>query len=367
MNERQKIVNNIQSIYDENENIIKIDNISIEFSTNKYASKKNAVWRIILNDKNISKHNSFKFTYLCATCNAKHIIGTTHMLRKINKCSLRCDSCKNVENDKCKNQSIFMKKYMNGEITKKEPIPKITDIFEKKNNSIKSFDDMDDDFKKNYFSFHLTNEDYERIKKNIISFQNGKYTDLENIEYWAIYNSTNQMNFTHIMFDKKENILFKPHQPILKCDVCENTWRAKSIERFKNTLKITCKDCTCVNKTFKIRKYKNINNENIIYQSKLELKFINWCNNSGLLIYNGPKIKYFHNNKELTYKVDFMYKNILIEIKDDHIWHKNDIKSGKWNAKETSVNELINKGIYKEFIMITPRNWMEKTTYLKAI
>jgi hypothetical protein len=86
----------------------------------------------------------------------------------------------------------------------------------------------------------------------------------------------------------------------------------------------------------------------------------------GLLINNGPKIKYSFNNKELNYRVDFIYGNILIEIKDNHIWHKNDIKSGKWNAKETAVNELIKQGIYKQFIMITPHNWMEKTTYLKS-
>ena len=65
---------------------------------------------------------------------------------------------------------------------------------------------MDDEYKTNYFGFHLTLEDYTRISKNIISFHNGKFKDIENIEYWPIYNSTNQMNFTHnIIFDSTTN------------------------------------------------------------------------------------------------------------------------------------------------------------------
>ena len=27
----------------------------------------------------------------------------------------------------------------------------------------------------------------------------------------------------------------------------------------------------------------------------------------------------------------------MIEIKDPHIWHKDQVKSGKWNAKENSA------------------------------
>jgi hypothetical protein len=167
------------------------------------------------------------------------------------------------------------------------------------------------------------------------------------------------------MYHKKENIIFKPHQPILKCDNCEYNWRAKSIEKFKNDIKIMCKECVCVNKTFIIRKYKNIIKETIMYQSKLELKFIDWCNNNGIIIRNGPKVSYFFNNKERTYKIDFQINKTLIEIKDNHIWHMNDLKSGKWAAKENAAKELIQKGIYNEYKMITPKNWVKELNNLK--
>ena len=359
----------------DNEEIV-INSIKLEFSTNKYSAKKNSIWHIILNNKNISKKDKYYFKYNCVSCNMSHIVATTQMLRKINKGSIRCDLCKNSDIEKCLTQSLFMKNNMiacPGNIVHVEPIIEDKTFLKIKNDSMRIFNSMDDDFKNNYYSFHLTDDDYKRISKNIISFQNGKYTDLDQIEYWSIYNSMNQMNYTSVLYCKKNNLVFKAHQPIMKCDNCMTTWRAKSIERFKNCYKIMCKDCSFVNKTFKIRQSKNINNEMILYQSKLELKFINWCNNNNILLYNGPKLIYNFENKTRTYRVDFLIKftrsshDILIEVKDNHIWHKNDMISGKWNAKEMAVHEAIKKGEYKEYYMITPKNWMEIIDKLNKI
>ena len=375
----------------DNEEIV-INSIKLEFSTNKYSAKKNSIWHIILNNKNISKKDKYYFKYDCVSCNMSHIVATTQMLRKINKGSIRCDFCKNSDMEKCLMQSRFMKNNMiacpSNMVQPVEPIIKDNtsqDSCEQRNNtpthsflkikndSIRIFNSMDDDFKNNYYSFHLTNDDYMRISKNIISFQNGKYTDIDQIEYWPIYNSMNQMNYTSVLYCKNNNTVFKAHQPIMKCDNCMTTWRAKSIERFKNCYKIMCKDCLFVNKTFKIRQFKNINNELILYQSKLELKFINWCNNNNILLHNGPKLIYNFENKTRTYRVDFLIKSmseshdILIEVKDNHIWHKNDIISGKWKAKEDAVHEAIKKGEYKEYYMITPKNWMEIIDKLNKI
>ncbi len=364
MEQRSIILKSIIKITDENNNNLDITNIKLELNSHKYSSKKNEIWHINLDEKNISRRNKYNFTYICSSCDNKHIISTTQMIRKIVKCSMRCYLCRNKDEEKIKKQiQSCNDKKNNLNLQEIKTINKT--IFDIRDESIKEFELMDDEYKNNYFGFHLTIEDYTRISKNIISFHNNKFTDLENIEYWPIYNSTNQMNFTHIMYHKKENILFKPHQPILKCDNCENNWRAKSIEKFKNDIKIMCKSCLFVNKIFKLRKYKNTINETILYQSKLELKFIDWCNNNGIIIKNGPNIKYNFNNKERTYRIDFMIEKILIEIKDNHIWHSQDLKSGKWDAKEQSALELVKQGIYNEYKMITPKNWVKELQILK--
>lgn len=94
-----------------------------------------------------------------------------------------------------------------------------------------------------------------------------------------------------------------------------------------------------------------------MYQSKLELKFIDWCNTNLIRVLNGPNVKYIFNEIERTYRVDFQIKNTLIEIKDTHIWHRNNIVSGKWGAKVKAVNDLITNMKYDNFLLVQPTNW----------
>jgi hypothetical protein len=173
------------------------------------------------------------------------------------------------------------------------------------------------------------------------------------------------MNFTSVMYDKINKTIFKAHQPILKCDKCNQSWRAKSIEKFKNSLKILCKNCSFVNKTFKIRLFHNCNNEQILYQSQLELKFIKWCNENKIVINNGPKISYIFENKNHTYKIDFQIMDLLIDIKDNHIWHQKDLLFSKWNAKELAANDFLKNSIYSDYLLINPKNWIKQLNNIK--
>jgi hypothetical protein len=372
--ERMKLVNNITHITDTSGLELKDFNLAIEFSQKKYSAKKTAIWHLLLNGKSISRKDVYNFMYTCVTCGSKHKITTVSLLRKINKCSHVCIECVNLNAQKRTTHSTNFATYVNRRNdTNVQTEPVVKSYVQKREECLVKFNALDDDYKQAYFNTHLTPEDYMRVRKNIISFHNGKYTDLDDIEYWPVYNSTNQMTFTHMMYHKSQGIIFKPHQPILKCDNCDEHWRAKSIERFKNCVRILCKTCSLVNNTFILRRYQNVNREPILYQSKLELKFINWCNNNGIVVKNGPIISYTFAGKERTYRVDFIIENanILIEIKDNPkkglYGHRNDFESGKWQAKETAANEQVNKGIYKKYMMITPITWMAQTKALLAV
>ena len=347
MDERLKILNNIIEIMKDNIPI-EIKSIKLEFSSNKYSSKKNSIYHITLNDKHLSKRDAFNIKYKCITCESIHIVGTTQFLRKINKCSYRCSSCGSG--------SICVNK------DEKQIVP--LSLKEQKEESDKLFYEYDDDFKNTYYSYHLTNEDYTRISKNIISLQNGKYK-IEDLEYWSVFKTNNQMLFSSVFYDNTNNLIIKANQPILQCDNCNNNWRAKTLEKYKNCHKILCSSCTLCNKTFKIRTTKNCINDIILYQSKLELNFINWCNNNSIIVKNGPALSYVFQGIERKYKVDFMIKDLLIEIKDNHIWYRNDIKTGKNEAKINAVKEAIKNGDYKEYYLITPDIWVNTLKTIK--
>jgi hypothetical protein len=245
-----------------------------------------------------------------------------------------------------------------------EPKKSLLDIHKDSQNEFERYPDQ---YKNSYLLSHLTYEDYERIKSKIISFGNGAYLDISNYEFWSIYKVKNQMCFSSVLYDKKNNCIFKANQPILRCDNCQRDWRCKSIEQFKNCYKILCQECKLCNRTFKIRPTKNVNNEILVYQSKLELKFIEWCATNNLVVVNGPYIEYFFNEKSDIYRVNFQIGDILIEIKDFHIFHKNQIDSGKWEAKDKAVKKYINDNRLNKYYFITPNNWNQMLFELKNI
>jgi len=70
------------------------------------------------------------------------------------------------------------------------------------------------------------------------------------------------------------------------------------------------------------------------------------------------------NNKNCTYKVDFAIPKIktLIEIKDNHIWHREQVSSGKWGEKIKGVdNYIITSSMYSNFKVIFPKNYVVET------
>ena len=76
---------------------------------------------------------------------------------------------------------------------------------------------------------------------------------------------------------------------------------------------------------------------------------------NSILIENGPKVLYFFNKKERTYNIDFKINNILIETKDNHIWHKKEIESGKWVLKSKSAKEYCKRN-NMEYKLIFPKD-----------
>lgn len=349
MDERQRIINNITNITDDSGNKIQLldgSGICLQFNDNKYSAKKLSVWQILVNGKRLTKSSKYLFEYNCVSCGSKYSLCPMALIRKVNKCVLTCIEC--VRNA----YPVLHQTHMT--------------YVEKRDAAIRAFDAMDDDYKSAYFLRHLTPDDYKRISKNIVGFQNGNITDFENIEYWPVYNTTTELSFTHIMYNTKTQTVFKPHQPIIECDHCAKNWRADTIEKFKNHYRIYCPQCwnnTC-NTKFRYRNCYNINNSSVMYCSLQELKFINWCNNNGILVNNGTVISYEFASEIKTYRIGFLVGNTLIDIKDN-IWDRDKRTGPKWQAKESAARKLVSDGKYDDYIIITPKIWIDNVKYLK--
>lgn len=92
-------------------------------------------------------------------------------------------------------------------------------------------------------------------------------------------------------------------------------------------------------------------NENLHYQTKPELEFINYCLSENINVYDGPTIPYFFNNNWHIYYVDFETDKYIIEIKASHFWFKKDLYTGKIEAKNKAAKEYA-LSVNKEFLFL---------------
>lgn len=327
--------------------------LTIEKIVAKYSNTETPIFKLVLDGKAISRNNNFVLKYKCLTCEVQQEITLNLFMRKVNKDSVRCVSCRNSEETKRVNQSQFMKnnfsKVLTGEYEKKETIKvksaTLNDHIEK---SRKDWDLEDDDFKDAYNLSHLSVQEFENIRNRITDIGNGKLKDLTDWIYEPYYRVYNQTRYTPMLINKNTNLVEKPYYVSFTCDNCGEGFQHRDLEIVKNKIKILCKDCSFCNRVFRVRQLKLTNGELILWQSVFERRFIEWCQENDITIKNGPKVPYMFQEKQRTYRIDFELpqKKMIIEIKDNHCWHKEQVASGKFAAKEEAANKWAQENGY---------------------
>jgi hypothetical protein len=327
-----------------------------------YSSKKKTIKCLELDGEHVSKHKPYIIKYKCKICDNTVEVGICQYLRKIQKTEpSRCRYCVNLDPIKTAIHSDLLKNKPCTRYWKIEkPIKTILSIQEIKNISESEFyRELDSDEQLSYFTFHLTVEEFSRIKKHIISIYSGRLL-IDNLEYFPIWKCSNQMKYTCMLYNSIEDKIEKPSQIQCKCEICDSLFNIKNLHSLKNKYKVLCQSCSLCRNTFKKRAMINNKDEKVIVQSQLEIKFVKWCQEKDILVRNGPKLNYVWNDTQHTYHVDFELPELkwLIEIKDMHIWHQQQITNGKWDAKEKVALEQVNNGTYSRFITLFPNNWM---------
>ena len=366
MDEENRILlkNNLIKIFHKTTNEeLDITTISIQKIIHKNSNTKEPVYRIFHNETCLTKNNKFCVIYKCIICNREITSMLNNITRKINKNNIYCLHCKETD-EKSNNHSLILRKI----IDKKFKPKKLDTILEKLNLDSILFNDMDDDFIKNYFKRNLTLEEFERIRDKIISIQNDKIVLTDKYIYYPTVKINNQTLFNPYLYNSETDTIEKIQYIKYKCECCNNIFINRDLYIQKNKYKIFCGDCNFTNNIFKIRIFKNCINKNITYQSQFELKFVKFCNENKILVCDGPNIQYYWNNKTRKYRVDFYIPKmkLLIEIKDNHHWHKQNKENGKWDSKLNGVTEYLKNEIQeKKYIVIYPKNYMKEIKNIK--
>ena len=306
--------------------------LEFKYFNHKYSNFSGNTINLFLDNNYISNKDTY-IKYKCS-CNQ---INNILLKRFLTKKTLSCRYCSN-ENIKLPKHKQNKKELTNVEII---------------DNSNIAFNKESEKFKLKYFTKHLTNIEFNLLKSKIYSVDNVLYK--EHIFYEHIKHYNHYKYSQKVLIDNKF-ITFKKVK--FYCDCCGEIFSTSRDYKKKSYTDILCRRCHLNNKVFNIKKMVNINNDIITYQSLLELRLIEYCNNNNILIEDGKIIDYIFNGKKLKYYVDFFIpsKNLLIEIKDDHCWYKKEVETGKWEAKMIGV-EIFLKNINYQYSLVFKKDF----------
>lgn len=316
----EKLSNSITSVFNADGIEILFTNAELKYNIGYWTHGKTTL-SLFLDGKKCQVKGT-KVTYKCS-CGR---INTILLKKFLRKTKLACVHCAETR-EKSEWHSKVMQAKKNG-----------IDLTHKKIATCYDFDIETDEFKDAYWKYsqNLTVEEFNKVLKYIYSIDGVVLDSIRNIEYLPTEPCKNQKKYTPMVSMDGVKHCFK--NIYLKCPFCGKIFRIS--RGFKQRIldhNFDCLECRFVNKSFALRKY----NEELLYQSNKELEFIEKCVKLGIAIKNGPRIPYFFNNSKHNYRIDFEIPSLkeMIEIKDMHIWHKNQLKSGKWQAKENAAIE----------------------------
>lgn len=329
MNENllKELSNAIIEVFDKNGNKIEFSNVEIKLlecnrSHDKY------IKAVYLDSERIPI-NGTKITYKCSCGNIRKIL----LKKFISKPRLRCSKCSEDE-EKRKNHSLFFKNGFQIRTTEKKHIDY-------------NFDDESNEFKKMYYEKHLTDEEFLIFIKHVTSI-NGINISNKDVKYLSHYKCNNQYKYNPCVNIDNSIIPFK--NIIVKCPICGSEYKISQYRCKKDKFKtnFSCRKCKFFNLKFPILKYKTVFGDIINYQSKLEMNFINLCEKKGIRVLDGFQVEYLYNNRNHVYISDFYlpaYK-MVVELKDNHIWHLKQVENGKWGAKEKAICNFCKENDY---------------------
>lgn len=191
---------------------------------------------LLIDGKKISKRCTHRIVYTCIRCEKTCILRLATFANKIRRGYKGCKYCYTEHVNIC--------------------IPDLSEIVSSE-----------------YFKKELTDSEFERIRSSIHSIQN-KFTNLNNFIYIPIVQYGNV--FKPMLYDKERNVYEEIVNIVLTCEKCQGMFSCKYLNQIKNNFTILCNEC----KKIKSLKFGIIHN--IVYKTRLEMKFIDYAIRNGI-------------------------------------------------------------------------------------
>lgn len=309
--------------------LIDVDGKEINFKTceiklfkHKYSSSGRETVTMFIDGNPITgkkKTGKIKVEYKCS-CSR---INTICLSKFLSKKALTCSGCR--ENaEKIAWHRLYFEMRRNG----------LDRGHKKRETATYNFSTEADSFKRDYFRRNLTEEEFNVAINYIYSIDNIEIKG-KNVQFLVAEPAKNAKKYSqYVLIDGEKHRL---SDICLQCPLCGDIFHiTRHLKERINSHNFDCRKCFLNNKTFAIKKYNNLT-----FQGKLEFCFIKECEQRKIKIENGAKVQYIFNGRKHIYTIDFYLPGLhsQIEIKDNHVWHRKQVESGKWAAKEAAARK----------------------------
>ena len=334
----KKLEESIINVYDENDKLINFSKKEIKYFKPRFSSTGKESLTLFLDDIPLTNNKKFKrkVEYKCDCGNINKILLSKFLIKE----KMVCVKCRENK-DKIEWHKLYFEKKRKNEIRGNKESKRV----------VYNFDNENDEFKRQYFERNLTYNEFNKIKKYIYSI--GDYV-VENCDFELLIAEPSYNSKKYRQMIKIGSFIIPFKNIFLRCPLCNKVFHiTRQIKERVISNNFDCKKCFLNNKTFAIKKI----NGTLYYQGNFELKFINTCLKENIDIVNGPVIPYIYNNKKHLYTTDFYLPkyNMVIELKDNHIWHKKQVESGKWEKKENGAKQYCNINGLK-YVLLFPND-----------
>lgn len=313
-------------------------------------------FHLVYDGEKIRRKNNYIVSFNCMSCNRENIVNLNNFARKIEKNNKSCFNCDH--NDNNNNNNI-------GNI-----------------NKFKSIDDKIINDKTAYFEMPLrkrllyenklmTPSHFENIKRYIISYNNDKFSDIDYTMYVPYYRPTESTKyFEPCFFDRNSDIVSRAINIKMWCHHCKHHFKIDSIRNVKKQFPIYCKMCEIKFGNIKPKFECNIVGQNVMFKTKMQHKFIKYCNNNEIVVFNGPNDITLYGVEGDTY-IDFYipgcktYIDVVGNLEYQEDYENNDIINVTSKRAYGIMYDFISQE--DKYLLLHPKNYVKETRRLLTI
>lgn len=313
---------------------LKLDKISYTWNKNRNNID---VFHIVYDGIPITRKNNYTVSYNCISCNRENIICLNNFIKKIEKSTKHCFTCIVSGNDSIENKILLDRE---------------------------DFISLDEKNKQAYEKKLMKPRHFELIRKYLLSYNNNKIDNIKDIIYIPYYRPTESKKYYEpCLYNKELNIVSRAINLKFECYHCKNIIVFDSIRPLRKKNYIYCKMCDLQFGPSKYKYEANILGENVKFKSKMQHKFLKYCNNNNIIIHNGIEdLK--SEGINLAISIAFFIKdlNYYIDILSNLEYEEYDM-----TCKRTSIIEeyLLERG--GTYIIIHPKNYVSVTRKIKHL